>query len=262
MIYMMLKKELLIQRLHEIGAMLEQKGDALALLGLGSVGVEIDRLDDYSDLDFFVIVALGSKMRFIDHLDWLEDTHPLAYHFKNSVDGYKIMFEDGIYGEFAIFEEWELASASYAEGRILWKDPSYQNVGIVIPSFNSPKVKAESVDYALNEALTNLYVGLCRYARGEKLSATKFVEVYAVDSLISVMHLLDCEVDFYPDKFGNERRIEMRFPKLVNHLGRMAQGYDHVPESAIYTLNYLEGIFPINKRLSSEIRCLAEHCRL
>jgi lincosamide nucleotidyltransferase len=258
----MQKKELLLKRLDEIGGVLEKKGKALALLGLGSVGVETERLDDYSDLDFFVITAAGHKKRFIEQLDWLEDTHPLAYYFKNSIDGYKIMFEDGIYGEFAIFEEWELMNASYAEGRIVWQVPSYKNAGIVKPIISTPMIKAKSIDYALNEALTNLYVGLCRYARGEKLSAVRFVEVYAVDGLISVMHLLEQEVDYYPDKFGIDRRLEKRYPKLANHIGKMLQGYDKAPESAIYILEYMEAVFPVNARLSAEIRCMAKQCRL
>ncbi|MFD1903107.1 hypothetical protein ACFSQ7_01575 [Paenibacillus rhizoplanae] len=48
---------------------------------MGSVGVELERMDEYSDLDFFVIVEAGQKKRYIDRLDWLEETYPLAYAF-------------------------------------------------------------------------------------------------------------------------------------------------------------------------------------
>ncbi|GGH13623.1 hypothetical protein [Paenibacillus segetis] len=257
----MATKEHLLQRLEALGKVLSKKGGALALMGLGSVGIETERLDEYSDLDFFVIVTPGYKQRYIEQLDWLEDTHPLAYYFMNSRVGYKIMFEDGIYGEFAIFEETELEQAAYSEGRIIWKDPSFGNDNIVNPSDHFQKIKQESIDFAINEALTNLYVGLGRYARGEKLSGTKFIQSYAVDGLISVMHLLEQEVDYYPDRFGNERRIEKRYPNFANNLGNMIQGYDKVPESAIHILNYIEDIFPVNARLSSEIRKLAEVCR-
>ena len=114
----MLRTESLLQRLGEIGKSLERKGSSL-LLGVGSVGVETERLDEYSDLDFFVIVKPGEKNRYIDRLDWLEDVHPLAYSFKNSDVGYKVLFEDGIFGEYAVFEEWELANATYTEGRVI-----------------------------------------------------------------------------------------------------------------------------------------------
>ena len=122
-------------------------------------------MDEYSDLDFFVIVKPGEKNRYIDRLDWLEDVHPLAYSFKNSDVGYKVLFEDGIFGEYAVFEEWELVNATYTEGRIIWKDPMYANTAIAKPSNPIPSLKVDSLDFPLNEALTNLYVGLGRYAR-------------------------------------------------------------------------------------------------
>jgi len=99
-----MKSHLLLKRLDEIGQSLEQSPHALALIGLGSVGLELYRLDDYSDLDFFVIVEPGYKHAFINDLDWLSKLCPIAYCFLNSVDGYKLLFTDGIFCEFAVFE--------------------------------------------------------------------------------------------------------------------------------------------------------------
>ncbi|UQZ35303.1 hypothetical protein C2I18_18310 [Paenibacillus sp. PK3_47] len=257
----MLRTELLLQRLKEIGGSLERKGGALLLLGVGSVGVELNRMDEYSDLDFFVIVKPGLKDRYIDRLDWLEDVHPLAYAFKNSDVGCKILFGDGVYGEYAVFEEKELADASYTEGRVVWKDPLYKHPGIEKPAKPVQSKRNDSLDYPLNEALTNLYVGLGRYARGECLSAARFVQSYAVDSILSVLHLLEPEVDYYPDPFGNERRLEKRFPYFAEKIGQMIQGYDRVPESALCILNFLEGVYPVNPVLSEEIRRLAKEIR-
>ncbi|GGF99084.1 hypothetical protein GCM10010912_49790 [Paenibacillus albidus] len=253
----MLRTELLLQRLDEIGKSLERMGGALLLLGVGSVGVEIERMDEYSDLDFFVIVKPGEKNRFIDRLDWLEGAHPLAYSFKNTADGYKVLFEDGIFGEYAVFEEWELTDAAYTEGRVIWKDSMYGNTEIAKPVRPIPSPKNDSLDFPLNEALTNLYVGLCRYARGERLSATRFIQGYAIDRILSVLHLLEQEEDYFPDPFGNERRLEKRYPRFAEIIGDMIQGYDHVPESALRILNFIEEVYPVNQRLSDEIRRLA-----
>src|SRR5436190_636792 len=96
---------LLIARLNAIGASLAQSRGALALIGLGSVGTELERLDDYSDLDFFVIVEPGRKPDFIQNLDWLSRPGPIAYAFRNTAEGYKVLFEDGVFCEFAVFEE-------------------------------------------------------------------------------------------------------------------------------------------------------------
>ena len=62
------KTELLLQRLDEIGQSLKDSKQALALLALGSCGTERERLDQYSDLDFFVIVKDGYKQTYIQDL--------------------------------------------------------------------------------------------------------------------------------------------------------------------------------------------------
>ena len=74
--------------------------------GLGRA--ELGRLDDYSDLDFFVVVEPGHKLNFIQQLDWLTVPALIAYAFRNTTDGYKVLYEDGVFCEFAA-------------GRIVWK---------------------------------------------------------------------------------------------------------------------------------------------
>ena len=117
----MSRKEQLLGRLEEIGRAVERSGHGLAVIGLGSVGRELERLDDFSDLDFFVIVGDGFKARYVDQLDWLGGVAPLAYAFRNTGDGYKALFADGIFCEFAVFERAELRSIPFAPGRVVWK---------------------------------------------------------------------------------------------------------------------------------------------
>lgn len=256
-----MREQLLLNRLDDIGKNLAQTEGALLLLGLGSVGIERERLDAYSDLDFFVIVKSGFKPRFIDQLDWLASVHPLAYSFQNTKDGHKILFEDGIYGEFAIFEEQEMTKIAYSAGRIVWQNDLFVNLNLGTPRQKTDVARPETVDYALNEALTNLYVGLCRYARGEKLSSVKFVETSAVDNIISILHLVEQEVDYFPDVFGNERRVEKRFPEFAKRIGSMMQGYENVPASALEILAYIEKIYPVNQQMSNEIKRLSAICQ-
>ncbi|WP_123042523.1 hypothetical protein [Cohnella candidum] len=253
----MASKEHLLGRLDEIGGSLERRGEALLLLGVGSVGVETGRIDEYSDLDFFVIVKPGFKQAYIERLDWLEEVSPLAYTFKNTVDGHKILFEDGIYGEFAVFEEEEMEHIAYSEGRIVWMDPDYAKPEIAKGGRKTETQRREGLDFPLNEALTNLYVGLCRYARGEKLSAARFVQSHAVDSVLSVLHLLEKEEAYFPDVFGEERRMEKRYPSFAERVGGMMQGYERTPESALNILRFLEEVYPVNARMGAEIRRLA-----
>jgi hypothetical protein len=55
----------LLERLDAIGRLLAARPDALGLLGLGSVGVETERLDAQSDVDLLVIVRPGAKAGYI-----------------------------------------------------------------------------------------------------------------------------------------------------------------------------------------------------
>ena len=93
----------LLQRLDDLGAMLAARGDAIALIGLGSVGADLDRLDDHSDLDFFVVVEDRALRRYLDSIDWLEELSPVAFSFPNTVAGRKVLFADGLYAEYAVF---------------------------------------------------------------------------------------------------------------------------------------------------------------
>lgn len=246
----------LLARLDAIGAALADTGHALALIGLGSVGLELDRLDDYSDLDFFAIVADGYKRRFIDDLGWLSQVHPVAYAFQNTVDGHKLLFADGIFCEFAVFELGELAHIPFAAGRVVWRRPGVPAT-IAIPAADAVRPPApQSAAWHLGEALTNLYVGLGRYRRGEKLTAQRFIQHYAVDRVIALAAALEPPQAGHIDPFAPERRLEQRMPRLAEALPAMVQGYEHTPESALAILAFLEAHFPVNAALAAAIRAL------
>jgi hypothetical protein len=248
------KKQQLLARLDEIGQSLEQTGYALALLGLGSVGVELDRLDEYSDLDFFVVVQDGYKTAFIENLDWLSHVYPVVYAFKNTADGYKLLFEDDIFCEFAVFETAELTDASYTEGRIVWKDPSFDE-SLRAPK-KKPQPKPPNAEHLVGEALTNLYVGLGRYHRGEKLSACRFIQGYAVDRIVGLTALIEAEQPAHRDPFTPERRYEQRFPQMAELLPQMLQGYGRTIESAQAILQFLETHFEVNTAIKELIQTL------
>lgn len=249
------RKTQLLTRLDEIGRSLEKTGNALALLGLGSVGTELDRLDDYSDLDFFVIVKKGYKQAFIDNLDWLSSVQSVVYAFKNTVDGYKAMYEDGVFCEYAVFEADELKNIPFGEGRIVWRDPAFDSTAAVpAPHKHSSKDTA----WYVGEALTNLYVGLCRYHRGEKLSAARFIQGYAVDRIVDLAEYIEAPQPAHKDIFTGERRFEQRFPSISAQLPIFMQGYDRSRESASAILEFLQQHFEVNEAMSERIMTLCE----
>ena len=255
------KKQQLLTRLDQIGQSLERSGKGVALIGLGSVGTELDRLDEYSDLDFFVIVDEGCKRQFIANLDWLNGICPIAYCFQNSVDGYKLLFVDGIFCEFAVFEQPELAQIPFAAGRVIWKRADVED-SIAIPQGDEKPPRAPfSTEWLVGEALTNLYVGLDRQQRGEKLSAARFIQGYAVDRIMDLAERLWPEQPAWKDQFASERRIEQRFPDLAKELPEFVQGYERNIESARAILAFFERHFEVNPVLAQAIQALCQRDR-
>ncbi|MEE4194757.1 MAG: hypothetical protein V2J07_06140 [Anaerolineae bacterium] len=248
----MTSKEKLLTRLAEIGDSLAQRENALALIGLGSVGEDMDRLDEYSDLDFFAIVKDGSKASYLNELSWLSDIAPIAYIFRNTPDGYKLLYEDGVFCEFAVFEMEELFQAAYAPGRILWK-ADVVDEDIRIPHKQTPPHQKSSVEWLVGEALTNLYVGLCRDKRGEKLSACRFIQGYAVDRILELAEYIAEPAVENQDQFDLERRFEQRFPEIAEKLPVFVQGYERNAESAQEILDSLDAHFGLNPAMKAEI---------
>ncbi|HEU4327220.1 MAG TPA: hypothetical protein VFS21_29030 [Roseiflexaceae bacterium] len=248
--------QLLLERLDAIGRSLEGRPQALALLGLGSVGVERDRLDAYSDLDFFALVEEGAKEPFLDDLSWLSDVAPVAFAFRNTVDGYKLLFADGVFCEMAVFTLAELVQMPYAPGRIVWRRPGVPDT-IAAPAQGLPAPSARSVEWLAGEALTNLYVGLGRLRRGEVLTAQRFIQHYAVDRLLELAPRFEQEQPAHRDPFAPERRVEQRLPEVARLLPLFVQGYDRSRESALAILDYLEQRVPVAPALAQAIRELA-----
>jgi len=244
----------LLQRLDAIGESLKASGNALALLGLGSVGTETARLDAYSDLDFFAIVLEGFKARYIGNLDWLSNVQPIAYAFRNTVDGYKVLFEDGIFCEFAVFEPQDMATIPFSAGRIVWKTPDFDE-SICNPR-ELPPANQPPLEFHLGEALTNLYVGMGRYRRGEKLSAARFIQSYAVDHILQLAVKIESEQPALVDQYNVERRFEQRFPNMAAYLSSFVQGYERSPGSALEILEFLEAHFEVNAAIAAQIRRL------
>ena len=249
--------DLLQERLASLGRHLAGRDDALALLALGSVGRETDRLDGWSDLDFFVLVRDGAKQRYIANLDWLAAAHPLVWHFQNTVDGHKALMTDGVFCEFAVFEVHELNHIPYAPGRFVWRRAD------VAESLASPKASLPArhdADWLVGEALSNLIVGLQRHARGERLAAMRMIQVFCLDRVLEYLEATQAAAGgarATRDPFSVERRVEARHPRLARDLAIWAGGYENTVPAALALLAALEARGVVPSAVSGHVRALA-----
>ncbi|MGI0118242.1 hypothetical protein [Zooshikella sp. RANM57] len=257
----MKRKEKLLERLNAISKSLASRTNALGLLALGSVGVELGRLDDYSDLDFFVIVRQGFKQHFIQNLDWLSLIHPIIYSFQNTKDGHKVMFADEIYAEFAVFEPYELNDICYSTGRIIWAASDFQTEWAP-PKCSPINNELKSEEWIANEIVSLLYVGMCRQLRGETFAAYHCIQIEAFNLLLELFSKLRSpSINAYVDIYNNSRRVELRYPEFAAHLPQLLGGIEKNTLSAKSILEITNSLFPVNKSMKDIIsnQCLEEN---
>jgi hypothetical protein len=253
----MTQPELLLRRLDAIAGSLASRADAIALLGVGSVGRDLDRIDEHSDLDFFVIVEDEAKQRYLDDIGWLREAASVVYDFENTVDGRKVLFADGIYAEYAVFTLAEVTSGAFMPGRVVWqRADAPEGLGDLgrLPARSS----LDTPEFNLNEALTNLYVGLHRDARGERLSGMRLIQVHAIDRLLTYLDLTGGGIDGRQDAFAVDRRAESRFARAAFPFAQTMRGYEHNRESALAILDWIESRASVSGVLAAKIRELAE----
>lgn len=250
----------LLKRLEELGHVLDRRGDAIALIGLGSVGVDLDRLDDHSDLDFFVVVDAPAKTRYLDSIDWLEALCAVAFSFSNSVDGRKVLFADGLFAEYAVFTYEEVERAAFTPGRVVWQRADAPAGLEQLGRLPGPS-PYHNVDYQVNEVITNLYVGLHRELRGERLSATRFIQTLAVDRAITLLGLLHADAGKPQDAFALERGVERRFGADVLPLAEIVLGYARNREAAAAMLVWLEAHADVDPVMAAAVRELMARVR-
>jgi hypothetical protein len=248
--------ERLLCRLDDLGSVLAERGDAIALIALGSVGMDHEHLDDHSDLDFFVVVEDAAKPKYLAAIDWLEAVGEIDFSFANTIDGRKVLFADGLFAEYAVFTLDELREASYPPARLVWRREDAP-LDLERPRRAPGPSALETPEWQVNEALTNLYVGLHRELRGERLAAMRLIQVHAVNRLLAYVDLTGLATGPRRDPFAIERGAEARLLSGVLQLEQLTLGYERNREAALAVLAWLETHASPSPVLVAAIRELA-----
>src|SRR6478736_1467110 len=249
----------LLAFLDRLGAELDRRGDAVALLGLGSVGRDLHRLDEHSDADFFVVVDdAATRDRYLADIDWLEAAHPVVWSFENSDAGRKALLEGDLFAEYAVFSLAEMDTAGYPPGRVHWSRADAP-AGLELPKMPVPQ--PPSLDHQVGEAITNLYVGLHRDLRGERLTATRFIQGYAVDRWVTVLDHLGLGAGTRQDVFVVDRGVERRFGPDLLPLADLVPGYERNAHAAATLLRLLEAHVELDPTIVAAVRDLIGRVR-
>jgi hypothetical protein len=187
---------------------------------------------------------------------WLSAAAPIAYSFRNTADGHKALFEDGIFCEFAVFDPAELASVPFAPGRLVWKRDGFDEE-LAQPRAVASETTPPTREWLVGEIVCNLLMGLNRFHRGEHLAAAFMVQQYAVRHLLQLADLNGiASPEVARDTFAPERRAEQRFPQFAAQLDGLMPGALHTPAAVRAILALLAQLEPVPPAMRDAIESL------
>jgi hypothetical protein len=205
--------------------------DVLGVIFAGSTA-DASRRDLWSDHDFLWVVKPGLQERYRQDLSWMPDPEHIVLRYRETAHGLNVVYDYGHLAEFAVFdpEEVYMMKANDYSVPVDKADIAERMKTVESKSAPEPLNAVGAVEHALQ--LT--FVGVSRYARGEKLSAHAFIRFSALRRLLQVLPAVIQPPDAARlDTLDMFRRVERVMPELaaqIDHLLRLdaldcADGY-------------------------------------
>ncbi len=185
-----------------------------ALVAIGSLA-QPERLDRWSDHDFWVITTAEGQPHFLSDLSWLPDHSAIALTLRPAPEYYTILYTTGHIAEFAVFALTDLIHGQLDRYLMLFDK---NDIGTQIQAiYQRTQDKRQNDDSArtIGHFLVTLCTGAARDARGEQLSAHKYIFQYAVDDLLSLItQNIPAQQSNLLDRFDPRRRFEQAYAEL------------------------------------------------
>jgi hypothetical protein len=213
-----------------------------ALVGIGSLA-QPERVDRWSDHDFWVITTIEGQAHFLSDLSWLPDYSAIALTLRPAPEYYTILYTNGHIAEFAVFAFTDLARGQLDRYRMLFdKNDIRTQIQALYERTSSKQSTDDDTARAIGHFLVTLCTGAARDARGERLSAHKYIFQYALDDLLILItqHIPAQQSDLY-DRFDPRRRFEQAYSDpstLLIPLLRLTP-----IDAALQLLDIAEGLF-------------------
>jgi len=185
-----------------------------ALVGIGSLA-QPERVDRWSDHDFWVITTAEGQAHFLNDLSWLPDQATIALALRPATEYYTVLYTTGHIAEFAVFALTDLARGQLDHYRMLFdKNDIHMQLQAVYARTQDKQQNTDSTR-TIGHFLVSLCTGAARDARGERLSAHTYIFQYALDDLLTLIaqHIPAQQPD-RADRFDPRRRFEQGYPDL------------------------------------------------
>lgn len=206
---------------------LERDSRVRGLIAAGSMAGLSHQPDEWSDHDFWVVVEPDTLEWFHTHHEWLPDSEQIVLWFRETRDGFKVIYRSGHLLEFAVFDRQGLLRyAKVNDYRMLIDRAGLAaDVARLQEETRSDHSWASDDLGLLGQFITNLLVGVGRYRRGEHLSARQLITVSSLYALLQLIprHIPPDKPDLL-DNLDPLRRVELAYPETgaaINGLLRL-----------------------------------------
>jgi hypothetical protein len=186
-----------------------------ALVGIGSLA-HPDRVDRWSDHDFWVITTTEGQAHFLSDLSWLPDYSAIALAIRPAPEYYTVLYTTGHVAEFAVFADSDLSHGRLDRYWMLFdKDNIRTDIQAIYERTQPKQPTADDSARAIGHFLVALCTGAARDARGERLSAHNYIFQYALNELLTLItqHIPAQQSDLQ-DRFDPRRRFEQAYADL------------------------------------------------
>ncbi len=216
------------------------------IFGLVLVGstAETQRVDEWSDHDFFVITEEGDQEALRQNLGWLPESNSVAFSFRETEHGLKVVYQSGDVLEFAIFSCNELRACMVNHHRLAYGDEQVAKALTEAANRLPPVVIGDDLaDF--RHFLSVLVIQVGRARRGEEITAGQGIHGTATTALLKVL-TRRLPADPRLDTLDVSRRFEFVHPEIGKAI---AEALAQKPEPAARDLlkiseKYLAPVWP------------------
>jgi hypothetical protein len=191
-----------------------KRPEVIGLIFVGSAAAT-ERVDQYSDQDFFLVVREGTGESFRQDLGWLPSHEEIALSPRETAHGLKVVYQNGDVLEFAVFEDSELELSSVNDYSVALdlQDIAERIAKIAKRSIPKPSNRAQEFELFLSLIL----IGVGRARRGEVLAAEQHIKSYALSFALKLIRSAN-PTNQNADSLNDFRRFERDYPQLAGEL--------------------------------------------
>ncbi len=202
----------------ELRDRVETRPEVIGLVFLGS-SAAIERADEHSDHDFFLVVKPGFGEKYRKNLDWLPKSQQILLSPRETAHGLKVVYQDLRLLEFAVFEDQELELAAANDYSVVLDKTDITERMAAIANRSVPRPMDPEAEFELFLALIQIGVG--RFRRGEKIASEQHLKSYAVEKLIKLIRHFNPIEASRADSLNPFRRFEADYPNLAAQINRL-----------------------------------------